>query len=593
MEDLTGKQLGQYQIVAPLGEGGMAAVYRAYQPSMERYVALKILPRALAGDPNFVARFRREARTIAQLQHPNILPVYDFNEFDGYTFIVMPLVKGGSLAELMRRKRLPLARSVSIVSQIGAALDYAHSHGILHRDIKPGNVLLDEQGTCLLSDFGLAKIVEGNTQFTATGAVLGTPDYMSPEQGRGAAIDARSDIYALGIILFELVTGRVPFRAETPIGVIVKHIQDPLPLPRSLNPTLPEPIEAVILKALAKNPEDRYATAGAMVDALRQAALAVSAGATAQFTASPPTLTTGAVNSRARASTGRWLALAALSLLIVAGGAVTMLLRQSGAGFAPPVTVQPAPYGVALPGAGVDETATASVTPTASATPSATGTATPTPTQTSTPTPIPTPTASSTPTPTEAATATATAPASPTATLAPTATARPTSTPTRAPTRTPTPTRTNTPTPTAIPTATATPTATPCPSTWFYAPPPDDVCLQAKRMQRAEVQNFERGTVVYLADLNQSFAFYQRDAWRAFTGSIDVAAKESGAALGNAIDARRSWQYCGGHTVRGSDVTAFISDPDGKILAWTIRGGTPTAWGYLIGVTYIGCGVTR
>lgn len=589
MEDLTGKQLGQYQIIAPLGEGGMAAVYRAYQPSMERYVALKILPRALAGDPNFVARFRREARTIAQLQHPNILPVYDFNEFDGYTFIVMPLVKGGSLAELMRRERLPLARSIAIVSQIGAALDYAHSHGILHRDIKPGNVLLDEQGTCLLSDFGLAKIVEGNTQFTATGAVLGTPDYMSPEQGRGAAIDARSDIYALGIILFELVTGRVPFRAETPIGVIVKHIQDPLPLPRSLNPTLPESIEAVILKALAKNPEDRYATAGAMVDALKLAASAVSAGATAQFTASPPTLTTGAVNSRARASTGRWLALAALALLIVAGGVVTMILRQSGAGFAPPVTVQPAPQGIALPGAGADETAIPS--PTASATPTATGTATPTPSYTLTPTP--TPTQTQTPTPTEAATATATATASPTATLASTATARPTATPTRAPTRTPTPTRTNTATSTVTPTATATPTATPCGSTWFYKPAPDDVCLQAKRLQRAEVQNFERGTVVYLSDLNQSFAFYQRDSWRAFTGPVLVAVRESGAALGNAIDTPRSWMYCGGHTVRGSDVTAFISDPDGKILAWTIRGSTPTAWGYLIGVTYTGCGLAR
>ncbi len=265
MEDLTGKQLGSYQIVAPLGEGGMAAVYKAYHPAMDRYVALKILPRHLADDPHFVARFQQEARIIARLQHPHILPVHDFGEDDGYTYIVMPFVQGGTLANLMQGRPLPLRQILALISPLGDALDYAHAHGLIHRDVKPGNVLMDERGHCLLTDFGLAKIMEGSTKLTTTGSILGTPAYMSPEQGLGKKLDGRSDIYSLGVILYEMATGRAPYDAETPMGIMIKHIGEPLPLPRALNPDLPEAVEHVIVKALAKDPEDRYQTAGELL----------------------------------------------------------------------------------------------------------------------------------------------------------------------------------------------------------------------------------------------------------------------------------------------------------------------------------------
>ncbi|MBI5567765.1 MAG: serine/threonine protein kinase [Chloroflexi bacterium] len=271
MEDLTGKQLGSYQIVAPLGEGGMAAVYQAYQPAMDRYVALKVLPRHFAADPQFVSRFQREAKILARLQHPHILPVFDFGEGDGYTYLVMPFVAGGTLTHLLQGQSLPLGQIRRIISQVGDALDYAHQHGLIHRDVKPSNVLIDERGNCLLMDFGLAKMVEGSLHLTTSGAILGTPAYMSPEQGLGQTIDARSDIYSLGVMVYELATGRVPYRAETPLAVVIKHINDPLPPPRTLNPALPEAVERVILKSLAKTPENRFAAVSEMVRALRAA----------------------------------------------------------------------------------------------------------------------------------------------------------------------------------------------------------------------------------------------------------------------------------------------------------------------------------
>lgn len=271
MEDLTGRQLGPYRIIAPLGEGGMAAVYKAYQPGMDRYVALKILPQQLAKDPQFVNRFRQEARVIAGLQHPHILPIHDFGEAEGYTYIVMPFVESGTLTDLFTGKPLALRQIRSIISQVGDALDYAHSRGIVHRDVKPSNILVDARGNCLLTDFGIAKMLEGPTLHTLTGGVLGTPAYMSPEQGMGEKVDGRSDIYALGVILYEMATGRVPFSAETPVAVVIKHIHDPLSPPSVFNPNLHEALERVILKAMAKRPDDRFATAGDMVRALQAA----------------------------------------------------------------------------------------------------------------------------------------------------------------------------------------------------------------------------------------------------------------------------------------------------------------------------------
>jgi len=273
MDDLTGKQLGPYQIIVPLGEGGMAAVYKGYHAAMERYVALKILPRHFADDPQFVTRFKQEAKVLAQLQHPHILPVFDFGEADGYTYLVMPFIKSGTLTDLLQGKPLSFEQIRTVISQVGGALDYAHAHGLVHRDVKPSNVLLDESGNCLLSDFGLAKIIEASEKLTMSGAIMGTPAYMSPEQGMGKTLDGRSDIYSLGVILYEMATGRPPYKAETPMAVMIKHISDPLPPPSTIHPDFPDEVEAVILKALAKNPDDRYQTAGAMVKGL-QAALA-------------------------------------------------------------------------------------------------------------------------------------------------------------------------------------------------------------------------------------------------------------------------------------------------------------------------------
>jgi tRNA A-37 threonylcarbamoyl transferase component Bud32 len=274
MEDLTGKQLGQYRIVAPLGEGGMAAVYKAYQASVERYVALKILPRHYASDPDFIRRFKREAKIIAGLAHLNILPVHDYGETEGYTYIVMRYVEGGTLTNLLQGKPLLLPQISRVISQVAAALDYAHAKGVVHRDVKPSNVLMDEQGNCLLSDFGVARMIEATGQFTATGTFIGTPTYASPEQALGQSLDGRSDVYSLGVVLYEMATGRPPFDAETPMAILIKHVHDPLPMPRTINPALSEGVERVILKALAKEPENRYQTAGEVARALAAAATA-------------------------------------------------------------------------------------------------------------------------------------------------------------------------------------------------------------------------------------------------------------------------------------------------------------------------------
>jgi ligand-binding sensor domain-containing protein len=284
MQQYIGMRLGSYQIIEQIGQGGMATVFKAYQPSMDRYVAIKILPSHFCEDESFLGRFAQEARTLARLEHPHILPVHDYGEQERIPYLVMRYVEAGTLKSLITREGpMELEETARILGQVGRAVDYAHSQGVVHRDIKPSNVLIDQRGNTFLTDFGIAKLVAETAQFTASGAVIGTPAYMSPEQGMGKPVDYRCDIYSLGVVLYEMVTGRVPFEAETPLAVLLKHVNDPLPLPRQLKPDLPAAVERVILKAMAKSPDDRYQSAQEMVDALAKAVAAMPA----EITSSP------------------------------------------------------------------------------------------------------------------------------------------------------------------------------------------------------------------------------------------------------------------------------------------------------------------
>lgn len=270
--DIIGTTLGQYQIIEAIGSGGMASVFKAYQPALERFVAVKVLAPQYAPLDDFGGRFVREAKAVAALDHPNILPIIDFGRQDEHTYIVMKYVSGGTLSDRLKQP-IDLLTTARLIKQIAAALDHAHSRGILHRDVKPSNVLLDDNEWAQLADFGLAKILAGDQFLTNSGISLGTPAYISPEQGQGTSLDHHTDIYSLGVILFEMTTGRLPFTAETPMGVVVKHIYDAPPVPRSIKPDLPEALEAIILKALAKPIGDRYHTAGELASALEMAVL--------------------------------------------------------------------------------------------------------------------------------------------------------------------------------------------------------------------------------------------------------------------------------------------------------------------------------
>lgn len=273
-----GQSLGPYRIIDQIGQGGMATVYKAYHAAMDRYVALKVLPSQLALNPEFSGRFRQEARTIAKLEHARILPVYDYGESDGLAYLVMRHLDAGTLKERLSAGALTLSEVDHFFAQLTDALDYAHTRGVIHRDLKPSNVLLDARGDIFLTDFGIAKLLETDSQFTGTGGLIGTPAYMSPEQAQGQKVDRRSDIYSLGIILYEMVTGRVPYEAETPLAVILKHLNDALPLPSTVKPGISPNVERVILKALAKNPNDRFATVADFLAAWREALTAVASG---------------------------------------------------------------------------------------------------------------------------------------------------------------------------------------------------------------------------------------------------------------------------------------------------------------------------
>ncbi len=293
MTTLIGKKLGHFEVVEQIGQGGMATVYKAYQPALDRHVAIKVLPDTYAKDRTFLERFIREARAIAKLYHPHILPVHDFGEQDGTTYIVMEYVSGGTFKKKLKSGQgMVLREAIDLILQACQALECAHQNNIVHRDVKPGNMLLRSDSFLLLADFGIAKILEATTMLTRTGVGIGTPQYMSPEQGTGGAVDGRSDIYSLGIVLYQSVTGRVPFGApgDAPLTISLKHVNDPLPPPRQFVSDLPPMVEHVIVKALEKDPSRRFQSATEMIEALSNINLALrgpTIGFSSAFSALP------------------------------------------------------------------------------------------------------------------------------------------------------------------------------------------------------------------------------------------------------------------------------------------------------------------
>ena len=274
MGDLIGQSLGRYHILEQLGEGGMATVYKAFDTRLEADVAVKVIrtekftPEVLA---RALKRFEREAKALARLTHPNIVKVSDYGEFDGSPYLVMPYLPGGNLKQLLKeRGRIPWQEAAKLLLPIAEALDYAHDQNVIHRDVKPSNILLTERGQPMLTDFGVAKVLEeeATIDLTGTAMAVGTPEYMAPEQASAKTADQRADIYALGIVFYEMLTGRRPFEADTPLGVIIKQASEPLPRPRQFVPDLPERTEQILIKALAKKPENRYQHMGDLAAAL-------------------------------------------------------------------------------------------------------------------------------------------------------------------------------------------------------------------------------------------------------------------------------------------------------------------------------------
>jgi serine/threonine protein kinase len=273
MSNLNGQSIGRYHILEQLGEGGMATVYKAYDTRLERNVAVKVLrtDQFIPAQLQMVLqRFEREAKSLAKLSNPNIVNILDFGEHEGMPYLVMEYLPGGTLKKKMG-SAVPWREALRILLPVAHGLAYAHSHGVIHRDVKPANILLNEDDRPVLTDFGIAKLLEapGGHTLTGSGVGIGTPEYMAPEQGIGAStIDERADVYSLGIVMYEMVTGRKPYIADTPMAVVLKQMTDPLPRPTEFIPDLPEGVEQILIKALAKEPQNRYENMITMIEAM-------------------------------------------------------------------------------------------------------------------------------------------------------------------------------------------------------------------------------------------------------------------------------------------------------------------------------------
>jgi serine/threonine protein kinase len=351
LPDLIGQSLGRYHILEQLGEGGMATVYKAYDARLERHVAIKVILTQKQQTEKFLKRFEREARALAQLTHPNIVGIIDYGSHMGLPYLVMEYIPSGTL-KVRLGKPILYQEAARMLAPIARALAYAHEKKIIHRDIKPANILITQSGEPMLSDFGIAKILESEetVDLTGTGIGVGTPEYMSPEQAQGKPVDARSDIYSLGVVLFEMVTGRKPYQADTPMAVVWKQASEPLPRPRQFVIDLPEAVEGILLKALAKNPEDRYSDMGTfavVLDGLTSSNL--KAGKATRFrresVSKPPSQLGEEPKYR------RWkpliAAFAALGLLLAVGGSLWWL-RMNNFGITTPNT--PSVFTTNMPG---------------------------------------------------------------------------------------------------------------------------------------------------------------------------------------------------------------------------------------------------
>jgi serine/threonine-protein kinase len=347
------EKIGIYEIKSELGRGGMATVYRGYDPRFEREVAVKVLPQELLhADPQFRLRFEREAKIVAQLEHSAIVPVYDVGEADGQPYFVMRYMSGGSLAERIKADVFTIDEAIQILGAIAPGLDEAHSKGIVHRDIKPSNILFDKRGNPYISDFGIAKLSQAQAGNVTGSAIIGTPAYMAPEQAQGIEVDGRADIYALGIILFEMLTGKQPYEADTPMAVAIKHITDPVPQIRQRNPKLPEGMETIIQKAMAKNKNDRFSTAVEMTNALREVARNITTKlATAPALANavppvPPTVKAEAIAvPQKRAFNAMFVIVPVVAIAALAGG----FFFFNGPRTPPPATEAPVNTSTSVP----------------------------------------------------------------------------------------------------------------------------------------------------------------------------------------------------------------------------------------------------